>query len=71
MLVNVDQILTVVDNDSGCRIFIRGCCLEVAESFDEVIRQIVATIPDLPMDGAWRERRRLAGGVAHDPAHDR
>lgn len=39
-LVNLHKIVTVVDSVQGCKIHFQGYCLEVADSFDDVISMI-------------------------------
>ena len=41
-LINLTRIVTVVDEPSGCKIHMQGYCLNVADSYDEVLGRIAA-----------------------------
>ena len=39
-LVNLTRLVTVVDAPHGCKIHMQGYCLEVADSYEEVLGRI-------------------------------
>lgn len=41
-LVNLTRIVSVVDDAGGCKIHMQGYCLNVADSYDDVVARIAA-----------------------------
>lgn len=51
-LINLTRVVSVVDDPGGCKIHMQGYCLEVANTFDEVMDLISAA--DRPSSAAKR-----------------
>lgn len=55
-LVNLTRLVTVVDDPKGCKVHMQGFCLEVADSFDDVMGRIEAAEAERVFD----PKRKLA-----------
>ena len=61
-LVNLHKIVTVVDSVQGCKIHFQGYCLDVEDSFEEVI----AMIERAEAEGSRKPGRPLMGTAARE-----
>lgn len=41
-LVNLDHLISVVDDPHGCKLYVRGFCLEVADTYEDIVAWIAA-----------------------------
>jgi len=58
-LVNLTRLVTVVDAPHGCKIHMQGYCLEVADSYEEVLGRIEAAEAERVFDPKRKPAERI------------